>query len=218
MKYILFDLDGTLLNTRDGIVISVQRAIASQGIQIDDLILLERHIGPPLKDGFIQFYGFNDEIATAAVKEFRKHYQVEGLPGTKPYDGIKDCLVGLKDMGYQLIVATSKPELVAKKFLRHFQLDQYFLDICGSIDEGEEKRITKGQVLDYVIKNNQIDTMDQTIMVGDRFHDVMGAKEVQIPCIGVSYGFGSREELMNAGAIHVVDTPRELLEYIKCME
>lgn len=213
MGYILFDLDGTLLNTRDGIVTCIQKAIAKAGVIIDDLSLLERHIGPPLKAGFIKYYNFDDKTADDAVEEFRKYYQEAGIPGSHPYEGIEACLKELKDQGHHLIVATSKPEVVAKAFLRHFHLDTYFEDICGSVETGDHVRVTKGQVIEFALKHNQIQETKDVTMVGDRSHDVLGALECQVKCVGVLYGFGSRKELLEAGAVHVVSNTKELAEY-----
>lgn len=213
MKYILFDLDGTLLNTGDGIVACVQKALASEGIVIEDLALLKRHVGPPLKDGFQEFYGFDEEKAQRAVVEFRKNYKELGIPGTHPYEGVKECLERLKRAGYELMVATSKPEPVAQKFLKHFELDGYFSMICGSIDSGTQVRTSKGQVIRYLLQNSGISQEDEVTMVGDRFHDVEGAREFGLPCVGVEYGFGSREELLDAGAVAVVKDCDELYQY-----
>lgn len=214
MKYILFDLDGTLLNTRDGIVICVQRALASQGVQIDDLDLLERHIGPPLKDGFMHFYNFDSETADAAVIEYRKHYKIEGIKGTKPYEGTEECLHALKEAGYTLLVASSKPEHLVKSYLEHFGLAKYFTDLCGSIEEGPEIRTKKEEVIQYVLKRNQINNVKDVIMVGDRYHDVEGAAAYKIPCVGVLYGFGGEKELLDSGAVAVVSSPKELQQYL----
>lgn len=215
MGYILFDLDGTLLNTRDGIVTCIQKALASEGVMIDDLCLLERHIGPPLRREFTECYGFDDTIAEAVIAEFRTYYKEEGLSGTHPYEGIEECLKELKENGHHLIVATSKPEKVAREFLEHFLLDQYFEDICGSVDAGDEIRTTKGKVIEYALMHNNINDVAQVTMVGDRSHDVLGALEHTIKCVGVLYGFGSREELLEAGAIQVVSSTTELTEYFK---
>lgn len=213
MNYIFFDLDGTLLNTRDGIVQSVQRAIATQGIEIDDLCLLERHIGPPLKEGFIQYYGFDEETAQQVVVEYRKCYKELGIPGTRPYEGMEECLILLKEHGYHLVVATSKPEHLAKMFLEKFKLDRYFDDICGCIEEGESIRINKYQVIDYALRHNHITNPKDVTMVGDRFHDVEGAKAFGIPCVGVLFGFGGKDELTKAGAVAIVSDCKELAAY-----
>lgn len=213
MNYIFFDLDGTLLNTRDGIVTCVQKAIASQGIEIDDLCLLERHIGPPLKTGFMQYYGFDEETAQQVVVEYRKYYKDLGIPGTRPYEGMEECLKSLKEHGYHLVVATSKPEHLARIYLAHFRLDHYFDDICGCVEEGDQIRISKSQVIDYALKHNQISDHSQVTMVGDRFHDVEGAKAFGIPCVGVLFGFGGKEELVDAGAIATVSDCEELTSY-----
>lgn len=213
MRYLLFDLDGTLLNTRDGIVESVQKAIASKGIIIEDLCLLERHIGPPLKTGFMEHYGFDEETANEVVMEYRKHYREKGIPGTTVYDGMQECLTQLKNAGYHLMVATSKPEVLANQFLAHFELSQYFDFIGGSVEEGEHIRTKKAQVIQYVLETNHITAEDEVYMIGDRFHDVEGAKECGIPCVGVLHGFGSKEELLGAGATAVVCDCKELTTY-----
>lgn len=214
MRYILFDLDGTILNTRDGIVTCIQKALARVGIEVTDLTLLERHIGPPLKEGFEFFYSMTSDMADVAVQEYRKEYKQIGLKGTTLYGGIEQCLQTLKQQGYHLIVATSKPEKVAKEFLHYFKLDHYFDDICGSTEDGAMPRLTKADVIQYCILHNHIPPDADIIMVGDRKHDVEGAKRCNIPCIGVLYGFGSEEELMRAGAIYVVEHPMALVEYI----
>ena len=178
---------------------------------MDDLCLLERHIGPPLREGFIQYYGVDDKQADEMVQTYRKYYRTLGLPGSKPYEGLEKALSKLKEAGYQLIVATSKPENVSKQFLKHYELSGYFVDICGS--DMEAGRNTKEEVLRYALAKNNICNLDQATMVGDRFHDVEGAKAVGIPCVGVLYGFGSKEELLTAGAIHVVKDTEELAAY-----
>lgn len=210
MCYILFDLDGTLLNSRDGIVKCIQHALSLQGIYINDLDLLERHIGPPLKQGFIDFYGFNEEKATKAVVDYRALYRFEWSLGTRPYPGIESCLKNLRNAGFQLFVATSKPEHLAKEFLDYFGLSRYFDDICGSMEEGTRIRTTKAAVIQYTLEKNHIEDLTQVCMVGDRFHDVEGAIECGIPCIGVTYGFGGRKELEQAGAVAVAESCEDL--------
>ena len=214
MKYIFFDLDGTLLNTRDGIVKSIQKTIASSGIIIDDLCLLEKHIGPPMRDTLIECYGFDERTAILKVEEYRKHYKELGIPGTKPYDGVEEGLKALKMQGYSLCVATSKPEHIAKEFLDYFQLSKYFEHICGSIEDGSKVRDTKGKVIRYALETMHLKDSDDVIMIGDRSHDVEGSLENGIECIGVLYGFGSKKELLDAGAIYVFKDFKELVEYL----
>lgn len=212
-RYLLFDLDGTLLNTRDGIVKSVQQAIAGEGIRIDDLCLLERHIGPPLKDGFMEYYGFDSDTADRVVAEYRNIYREIGIPGTRVYEGMKECLLILKETGYHLIVATSKPEFLAKTFLEHFHMDGFFDDICGSADYGDWIRKSKAEVIEYALKKNHVTEPKAVTMIGDRRHDVEGAKVFGIPCVGVLFGFGGEQELMEAGAVAVVKDCEELTKY-----
>lgn len=214
MKHILFDLDGTLLNTGLGILKSVQYALKTVGVEIEDLSILERHIGPPILEGFQSFYDFDYETASLAVSRFREMYMEIGLKETSVYDGIQECLDKLTREGKKLYVATSKPEVVAKQFLEHFGLDRYFVDICGSTLDGT--RTTKSEVIEYLMSKNDLKLEDELLMVGDREHDVLGAADHGIKCVGVLYGFGSREEFEEAGAAAVVKTPDELVTYILC--
>lgn len=212
MKHILFDLDGTLLDTGRGIVKSIQYALKSVGIDIEDLKSLEKHIGPPLKEGFEAFYGFDHEKSEMAVSKFRERYKEIGLLETIPYEGIEECLKALSQQEVKLYVATSKPEVIAKEFLEHFGLSSFFIDICGSTFDHTIS--TKADVIRYLMEKNNLSIIDDITMVGDREQDVLGANEVGIPSIGVLYGFGSRHELQAAGANYIAKTPEEVVQVI----
>ena len=212
MKHILFDLDGTLLNTGPGIVKSVQYALKSMGLEAEDLKSLEKHIGPPLKEAFQTFYGFDNDKAEAATLKYREKYKEIGLLETNPYEGTEECLKALSQHEVKLYVATSKPEVIAKEYLEHFKLSSYFVDICGSTFDGTIT--TKADVIRYLMRKNNLSTKDDLTMVGDREHDVLGANEVGILSIGVLYGFGSKEELQAAGARRIANTPEEVTQII----
>jgi phosphoglycolate phosphatase len=212
MDYILIDLDGTITNPKEGITKSVQYALQAMGIMIDDLDSLTKHIGPPLRDGFMEYYGFSEEMAEKAVTKYREYYNVRGINENKVYEGMEKLLTRLKQAGKYLIVATSKPEELAIRVLESFHLDQYFDDICGATFDSS--RSTKADVIKYAIKKNAINNLDRVVMVGDRKYDILGAKEVGIMSIGVLYGFGSEEELREAGADHIATKVEDVYDII----
>jgi len=212
MDYILMDLDGTITNTKEGITKSIQYALRAMNIYIDDLDSLTKHIGPPLRDGFMEFYGFNEEEAEKATAEYRKYYVDKGIYQCEAYEGMEDLLTKLKQAGKYLIVATSKPEEFAVKILKNLYLDHYFDDICGATFDGS--RDDKESVIRYALERNSITDLDKAIMVGDRKFDILGAKAVGIATIGVLYGFGNREELEQAGADYIAATVDEIYDII----
>lgn len=207
-QFILFDLDGTLTDPMVGITKSVQYALRYYGIEETDLKKLCPFIGPPLKDSFMEYYGFSEEKAAEAIGVYREYFSETGLYENMEYSGIRDMLAGLKAAGKNLYVATSKPELFAKQILEYFRLTEYF-DFIGGADMGET-RVKKGDVIRYVLEENQITDLDQAVMVGDRKHDIIGAEENGLESIGVLYGYGSREELETAGTDWIVDTVEAL--------
>lgn len=213
-QYILFDLDGTLTDPMMGITKSVRYALNYYGIEVNDLNDLLPFIGPPLRDSFKEFYGFDDAKANEAVIKYREYFSTEGIFDNKVYDGIPQCLQALKDAGKVLLVATSKPEKFAKQIIEHFNLDKYFDFVGGSEFNGREK---KGDVIKYVLKENQINASD-AIMIGDRKHDIIGAHENNLPCVGVLYGYGSLEELNDNKADYIVETVASLTDKLleKC--
>lgn len=205
-KYILFDLDGTLTDPMMGITKSVRYALNYYGIEVNDLNDLLPFIGPPLRNSFREFYGFDETKANEAVIKYREYFSTEGIFDNKVYDGIVDCLKALKENDKVLMVATSKPEKFAKQIIKHFDLAQYFDFVGGSEFNSREK---KAEVINYVLDTNKISAAD-AIMIGDRKHDIIGAHENKLPCIGVLYGYGSREELIQYEADYLVDDIIEL--------
>lgn len=205
-KYILFDLDGTLTDPMEGITKSVRYALNYYGIEVNDLNDLLPFIGPPLRDSFQEYYGFDEKKASEAVEKYREYFAPKGIFENKVYPGIEACLQALKEQGKVLLVATSKPEKFAKQIIEHFDLDKYFDFIGGSEFNAREK---KADVIEYVITTNHIDKED-VIMVGDRKHDVIGAHENNIPCVGVLYGYGDRKELTACNSDYIVESIEEL--------
>lgn len=210
-KHILFDLDGTLTDPMMGITKSVRYALNYYGIEVNDLNDLLPFIGPPLRDSFQEYYGFDEAKANEAVEKYREYYKNDGIFDNKVYRGMKECLQTLKDNGKKLYVATSKPEFFAKQIIEHFSLSEYFEYIGGSEFNSREK---KAEVIEYVLKTNQIDNND-VIMVGDRKHDIIGAHENKIPCVGVLYGYGTEDELKQYQADYLVASVEELTELLK---
>ena len=204
---ILFDLDGTIVNSEKGITECVSYALGKFGIEETDRAALRRFIGPPLSDSFMRFYGFDAEKAEKAVEYYRERYVPIGVHENEVYDGIYELLSDLRAAGKKLYIATSKPEHFAKGILAELSLDKYFDGVYGSTLD--ESRNTKDRVLAYAIEAIGLDK-SRSVMVGDRFHDVEGAKANGLPCVGVLYGFGDREELLGAGAVAVAETPNEL--------
>ena len=195
---ILFDLDGTLTDSGIGIINSVMYALEKFDIHVPDRTSLYSFIGPPLVESFEEHYGFDRQQAERAVSYYREYFSRKGIYENRPYDGIKKLLAELKDSGKVLIVATSKLEKFADEVLKHFELYDYFDFVAGSSPDGT--RIEKGEIITYALEKAGVAERESAIMVGDREHDIMGAKEAGIDSLGVLYGYGSREELVMAGA------------------
>lgn len=205
---ILFDLDGTLTDPAEGITKSVAYALESFGIHVEDCTQLYPFIGPPLLESFPDFYGFSPEQTQQAIAKYREYFADRGIFENVPYPGIHQALATLKENGKRLLVATSKPTVFARRILEHFELLHYFDFVGGSDLEGTRGK--KGQVIAYTLKEMGIADPSQAWMVGDRMHDVLGARENGLECAGVLYGYGSREELQQAGAALLLETVDDL--------
>jgi len=212
MKYILLDLDGTITNPAEGITRCFEYALNHFGIEVEDRADLEQFIGPPLRKSFMDGFGFDEEKAELAVAKYRERFLPTGMYENVVYDGMEQALQSLKQAGKVLIVATSKPEHMAKKILAHFHLDSYFDDICGSCDDA--KRNEKDEVIRYALEKHAITDLNDVLMVGDRKFDVIGAEKCGLNCMGVLYGFGDREELEQAGAAYIAETVEDMARLI----
>lgn len=212
INYVLLDLDGTITNPKEGITKSVQYALKHMGIEVEDLDSLCKYIGPPLRDSFMEFWGFDKAQAEQALLYYREYFSTKGIFQNEVYAGMEKMLLNLVKAEKQLIVATSKPEVFAKQIFDYFGLTKYFKDICGSMLDGTRDK--KGEVIQYALEKNNITNLDQVIMVGDRLHDIKGAKENGIASLGVLYGFGSRDELQEEGATYIVQTVEALGELL----
>lgn len=209
-KTILFDLDGTLTDSGEGIINSVAMTLARYGLPVPDRQTLRVFVGPPLHETFQQF-GIPAEQADEAVEVFRSRYNTVGKFENTPYPGIRTLLQTLKAHNHRLFVATSKPEITAIEVLEHFDLSQYFEIICGATLD--RSRIDKSDVITYLLQ--QAGTVENVIMVGDTAFDVLGAATHGIPTIGVSWGYGSVEQMQNAGAVAIAHSAEELLRLLE---
>lgn len=205
---ILFDLDGTLTDPGEGITNSVSHALEKFHIPVPERRELYKFIGPPLYQSFMEFYGLDREQALLAVDYYREYYRDRGIWENEVYAGIPSLLEQLKAAGKRLVLATSKPEEFALQILEHFGLRQYFELVAGSTMDSS--RVEKADVIAYALEQQQIAPGPAVVMVGDREHDVLGAKKAGLDCIGVLFGYGTEPELQTAGAVHIAATVEEL--------
>lgn len=211
-EHLLFDLDGTLTDPKEGITKSVQYALRFFGIEVENPDDLCYFIGPPLKESFMKYYKFNEEDAQKALEVFREYFSVTGIFENRVYEGIGQVLNSLVHSGKKLYVASSKPEVFVRQILEHFELDSYFTFMGGA--DLAETRVRKADVIDYVLKECSITNLEDVIMIGDREHDILGAKEIGIDSVGVLYGYGSRLELEKAGADKLAETIFDLQNFL----
>ncbi|NER79753.1 MAG: HAD family hydrolase [Leptolyngbya sp. SIO1D8] len=209
--HIFFDLDGTLTNPKTGIVACIRHALAVLDVPIPPKADFEKWIGPPLQDSFLKLLQCPD-LATQAVILYRERFATLGLFENQVYEGIPEILVSLSTGSDVLWVTTSKPQIFAQKIIQHFQLAPFFAGVYGSELDGT--RAHKADLLAYVIQETGV-ASEAVIMVGDRRHDVLGAKQNSIPAIGVTWGFGSATELQDAGASILCHAPWGLPQAIE---
>lgn len=207
-KFILLDLDGTVSDPAVGITKSVRYSLESFGILVKNLSDLHRFIGPPLADSFMEFYGFDENKARLAVDKYREYFSATGLYENTLYPGMEAMLEALTKSGRTVVLATSKPAVYAKQILRHFSIDGYFSFVSGSELDGT--RVKKAEVIGYALASCGITDKASAVMVGDREHDIIGARLAGVDSIGVLYGYGSKDELAAAGAGQIAATVDEL--------
>ena len=204
-KAILFDLDGTLTDSGEGIINCALHALKAFNLPLPDRETMRVFVGPPLHETFVRF-GVPEDKADEAVAIYRSRYIPIGKFENTPYAGIEELLGRLVAEGHKLYVATSKPEKLSVEILEHFGLAKYFTLICGA--STDRSRSTKEAVIAYLLE--QSGGHDQILMVGDTVFDVIGAKMHGIPTIGVSWGYGEVEDMLNAGAAGIANTMDEL--------
>ena len=214
-QYLMFDLDGTLTDPREGITRSVQYALRHMGIEETDLTKLEPFIGPPLLESFTEYYDFSMEQAREAVEYYREYFRVTGVYQNRLFDGVPELLADLKSHGKVIATASSKPEPFVRLILEHCQVDAYFDHICGG--SMDESRLSKEDVIEELLCSRMRlpkEEWKHVLMIGDRRHDVEGAAKFGIPCLGLSMGFAAEGELEKAGAVLVVDSMEEIRTFI----
>lgn len=214
MQYILFDLDGTLTDSGPGIVNAIQYALNQLGMAEEDKTVLYRNfIGPPLTVSFPKMYGFSKEKTAEAIAMFHEYYDQRGIYENQPYPGIPELLAELKEKGKQVALATSKPLNLAERVLRHFDLWQYFDQVCGGTLD--ESRNAKKDVIEDALNALSVPDGSQAVMVGDRYLDVVGAHANGLTCIGILYGgYETREEMEEAQADFIAADVAELRELL----
>ena len=207
---ILFDLDGTLTDTGLGVTNAAAYALEQYGITVLDRTELERFVGPPLHESFMRFYGFSEEQAFEAVEVYREYYRDKGLFENTIYNGMEAVLKQLSEAGKTLLVATSKPEVFARRILEKLGIADYFTYIAGANLDGT--RTKKAEVIAYALREGGIEDGTKAVMVGDREYDIFGAREFGMDSIGVLFGYGSRGELEAAGATYIAESVEDMWE------
>lgn len=210
--FILFDLDGTLSDPKIGITKSVQFALDQMGIRIDNLDELDVFIGPPLQQSFSDYYSFDEAQTQIAIKHYRERFSDVGMYENTLYDHIPALLQELKENGHTLVVATSKPTVFAKEILKYFNIHHHFDLIVGSNLDGT--RTSKTEIIQYILDHYGQQTSEAFIMIGDRKHDIIGAHNTGIDSIGVTYGYGSIEEITQINPTFYVSTVLELKDFL----
>ena len=232
-QFILFDLDGTVTDSGPGIMNAARRALLRYNIEDADPERLRLFVGPPLDKSFIERYGFSEEDAWKAIGYFREYYNDKGIFENSVYPGMEELLSGLKERGYTVAIASSKPQVMIHKVLGHFDIEKYFDVIVGCELDGT--RSTKSEVVQEVLSQlatlavekglfTEKDTIDtepaesvkqHAIMIGDRCYDAEGAHALGLPCIGILYGYGSREEMEQAKADYILETVKDLENFFE---
>ncbi|MCQ2448605.1 MAG: HAD family hydrolase [Clostridia bacterium] len=211
---ILFDLDGTLTDSAEGITNSVMYALKKYGITVSDRRELYCFIGPPLLTAFCGRYGLSEADGLQAVAFYREYYREKGIFENRVYEGVVPMLSALKDAGKRVILATSKPEEFALRILEHFDLLPFFDTVAGATMDGRIGK--KEDVIRYALEKAGVTDKASTVMVGDRLHDIIGARQNGLDAIGVLYGFGDEKELRENGATHIAKTPEDVVRI--CLE
>lgn len=211
-KHILFDLDGTLSDPGEGIIKSIEYSLSEMGEPVPTLSVMRRFIGPPLTESFQHHCAFDYEKAIEATRLFRERYAEKGIYENFVYPGVKEMLYSLQSKGKRLYIATSKPTVFAEKIIDFFNMKGYFSGVCGS--EMDNSRSKKTEIVDFVLRKFLSGEEASAVMVGDREHDMLAASNCGIVGLGVTYGYGSRDELEKAGAYCCFDEPGLLADWL----
>lgn len=212
-EYIFFDLDGTLIDPKEGITKSVQYALDKFNIRVNNLDELTVFIGPPLKDSFMEYYHMTKDEATLAIKYYRERFKVYGICECTLYNNVINTLDTLKSLNKKLVIATSKPEEFTIEILKKLDIYKYFDFIAGATFNGARSK--KSDIIKYAIKSLNILDLSKVIMVGDRKFDILGAKTNNISSVGVTYGYALNNELQECKSDYIINDLLELINIIK---
>lgn len=213
IRTIMFDLDGTLSESGLGIHNSIKYALEKWGYPSLNQAQLDSCIGPPLDESFIRLLGVDAQKAWDLVRTFREYYESQGIYQTRAYHGVSELLERLKDDGCTLMICTGKPQHSAKKVLEILNIDSYFSDLIGTLPDGTYS--DKAEAMKVLIERNS--GLAPFAMVGDRFHDIVAAKANSVPAIGVLWGYGTEQELLEHGADYIAKDAEQLYSYIKSL-
>ncbi|WP_100065053.1 HAD hydrolase-like protein [Miniphocaeibacter massiliensis] len=211
-KYILFDLDGTIVDSGKGIKSSIKYSLKKLGIEENREEILNDFIGPPLIDSYIKHYNFSEEEADDIMQIYREYYKDNGLYENFIYEGIEEVICELKDKGNEIILATSKPEIFARRVLEQHKLTKYFDFISGATLD--HKISKKTDVIKYILDNYRIE-IEKAYMIGDTKYDILGGKSFGLKTVGVTYGYGSKKELEISRADYIVEDTYQIFEILK---
>lgn len=212
IKNVFWDMDGTIIDSSRGVFAGIKYAMKENGYEEPDAAFLNTCIGPPLTNSFMRA-GVPAEEVDKLIESYRSIYDAKVIFDCDLYPGIPECLKTLSDHGYALTLASSKNEIACKRILDHFDLSKYFVSIVGATMDSKIE--TKTDVLEECFRRSPWQSRLETVLIGDTKFDAIGAKEAHITCVGISYGFGTVEELMNAGAVACLASPAEVCKYIE---
>ncbi len=207
---VVFDLDGTLTDSALGIINTIKYSLDKMNVDYSN-VNLNTFIGPPLLDSYMNELGMTKKDALKAIDYYQERFSTIGKFENKVYDGIIEMLEKLKSVGYTLLIATTKPEIFAIEIAKHFNFYNYFDVITGgSLDQ---KLSDKAEILDIALNRNNTDR-SSAIMVGDRMHDVIGAHKNNLSCIGITYGYGTKQELTDSKADYILNSPSQVADFL----
>ena len=209
---VFFDLDGTLTRSDKGIIESVVYALEKMGIRENNRDTLMKFIGPSLYDSFTKLYGLSDGDARRAIGFYREVYEKAGIYKSPPYEGVKEMLRKLNEKGIKCFVVTSKPEPMAERVVRYHELDRYLEKVIGPERQGisSDKSVLIRRALEELPEGER----NSAVMVGDRKYDIEGSKKAGTASIGVLYGYGKKEELTDAGADYLAESPEDICRIV----
>ncbi|MCH7321082.1 HAD family hydrolase [Solibacillus sp. MA9] len=211
-EVVLFDLDGTIIDPKEGITKSVQYALGKMGVAVENCKALESFIGPPLQQSFKEQFGFSDHQANEAISYYRERYKPTGIYENTVYIGMNELLAELKSAGCRLAIATSKPTVFAQNIAEHYDFARYFDVIIGSELDGS--RTLKAEVIEETLNQLGNPEISKCVMIGDRKYDIIGAKTNDMESVGVEFGYGSKQELAEANATYIVQTVAQLRDVL----